>query len=251
MTRAPRDREGIDGGSTRLGGSAGPLFGGEPEAPRRPFLRDLEKPRDGSGPDLERLILTWLHAAGPRGLTSLEALAIYVAKKAPSDPVHAPETFGAIFTSLAMAGRVIDAREARGGRRVVRYPTPADAFQVIACGRDSGRRTAAAKVADDAWTPTVDFDGPRLSRCSCDAMIGWIQRGDGSGRSHPVQLRGFDGVPIAKGDSAPGPYRSGWTDDGRLVRIRRDDAAPRAARVVVFESHFGHCPDAARYGGSR
>lgn len=120
-------------------------------------------------------------------------------------------------------------------------PTPAQAPPA-----DQGPRQATP--AGDVWGPSVPFPAEDLGECrGCGASIGWIRRAD-DGRAHPVEALGIDGAPVPAVYTGPRP-RSGWTLEGAHARVVRPPAdLPRAGRVVIFESHFGLCPKASRFG---
>jgi len=87
-----------------------------------------------------------------------------------------------------------------------------------------------------------------VPRCrGCLDPIGWIRLADG--RAHPVERLGYAGIVSAWGAVPPGHWRQGYDAFGRLLRVRRPlPSDPVGAIVHVFETHFAHCPKAARFG---
>ncbi len=107
--------------------------------------------------------------------------------------------------------------------------------------------------APNAWKPEVPFDASDMGTCrGCDASIGWVQRPTSDGETtkpHPVEVRGYAGIEIAKME--PGA-KTGYTSDGRYARVvRPPDGYPAGMTTAVFESHFAHCPKAARFDSRR
>ena len=105
-----------------------------------------------------------------------------------------------------------------------------------------------------AWKADIPFPAEDLGTCrGCDARIGWVRSEDD--RPHPVEARGWEGVPCAEG--WPGS-RKGRTLDGDVLTVREPDPVgpslfdDRSMKnlAVVFESHFKHCPNADRFFAS-
>ncbi len=244
----------------RAGGQEGaalPLFGaGQHHHDARPAEAAAAQRVDATG--LRARVLDWIADAGTDGLTSKEARGLYSTLFGHPDPWSVPPR----FSELSRAGAIVDSGQRRDGATVwCLAPRPA-AGPGHACGptgcttlpaggpRDSDdRRTLEAALANEhaAWKPEVPFDAGDMSRCrGCPADVGWVHRADADGKAHPVERRGYVGVVTGKG-----PFtRVGYTLDGMHLRVRAprpDD--PRQSRVVIFESHFAHCPGARRFGG--
>lgn len=105
------------------------------------------------------------------------------------------------------------------------------------------------------WKADIPFPAEDMGSCrGCDAKIGWVRGADE--RPHPVEARGWEGVPCAEG--TPGSHK-GRTLDGDVLAVR--EPAPAAATLfgsetatrdvaVVWESHFVHCPKRDRFYAS-
>lgn len=101
------------------------------------------------------------------------------------------------------------------------------------------------------WKADVPFPAEDLGTCSgCDAPIGWIERQD-NGRRHPVEARGWAGVPPRPQPAgfsleAPSRPKQGYTLDGAMVRCVEPAEGERPT-VVLFETHFAFCPKRDRF----
>lgn len=97
------------------------------------------------------------------------------------------------------------------------------------------------------WTATVDFPAKDLKRCDgCPSPMGWIVHAR-TGKRQPVQPVGWHGTKIPK--RVPGA-KCGYTLEGEYAWVKEpaaDGSGNHLGDTVVFESHFGFCPNARRF----